>query len=108
MNDPVKALVIGYTIGPVLKILAFLVVVFLVIGKNGSPVEPKLSTMSYDQLMRYPVDCSLKNTQLTELKSLQRDKNFDPDPDKLTEGQRAYNSRLKATIWWYAYRCDQS
>lgn len=73
---------------------------------NVQPVEPKI--MTYQELVDYPVDCKFKETQVAELKKLQAIKNFDPDPDVLTEEDHDFNSRLKATIWWYVYRCDQS
>lgn len=72
---------------------------------DGSPAT---GVLTYEQLKAYPVSCELKETQLTELKKIQAIKNFDPDPDNLNEQDRVYNSRLKATIWWYAYGCDQS
>ena len=64
------------------------------------------SSMSYEQLKNYSTDCNKKTQQLTELNSLLNSKNFDPDPEKLTEPDRIYNSRLKATIWWYTYSCE--
>jgi hypothetical protein len=67
---------------------------------------PKI--MTYQELVDYPVDCKFKETQVAELKKLQAIKNFEPDPDVLTEEDHDFNSRLKATIWWYVYRCDQS
>ena len=65
------------------------------------------TVMTYQQLVDYPVSCELANKQLSELKHLQVQKGFDPDPDKLSEDDRIFNSRLKATIWWYAYRCEK-
>lgn len=67
---------------------------------------PKI--MTYQELVDYPVDCKFKETQVSELKNLQSIKNFNPDPDLLNEEDHDFNSRLKATIWWYVYRCDQS
>lgn len=66
------------------------------------------SVMSYEQLVKYPVQCAKADEQLKELRNIQAIKNFDPDPDNLNEDDRAYNSRLKATIWWYAYSCNKS
>lgn len=63
--------------------------------------------MTYQQLVDYPVSCELADKQLWELERLQAQKGFDPDPDKLSEEDRIFNSRLKATIWWYAYRCEK-
>ena len=70
------------------------------------PVAPKI--MTYQELVDYPVDCKFKDIQVAELKKLQAIKNFDPDPDLLNAEDYDFNGRLKATIWWYVYRCDQS
>jgi hypothetical protein len=64
--------------------------------------------LTYNELVHYPTDCTKARQQLEHLKYIQHYKNFDPDPDNLSEDDRAYNSRLKATIWWYAYSCDKS
>lgn len=64
------------------------------------------STMSYEQLVNYPSSCDKKESQLKELTQLQRNKNFAQDPDDLNESDRAYNSRLKSTIWWYEWKCQ--
>jgi hypothetical protein len=61
--------------------------------------------LTYQELVDYPSQCGQASSQLAYLKKLQRIKNFDPDPDKLSYDDRLYNSRLKATIWWYVYRC---
>ena len=65
-----------------------------------------VSIMSYEQLVNYPSSCDKKEAQLKELTQLQRIKNFAQDPDDLNEDNRAYNSRLKATIWWYEWKCQ--
>ena len=64
--------------------------------------------MTYEQLVNYPAQCAKADSQLRELRDLQKLKNFAEDPDDLNEADRAYNSRLKATIWWYAYKCDKT
>lgn len=66
------------------------------------------TSLTYDQLVKYPTQCANADEQLRYLHSIQNRKHFDPDPDNLNEEDRAYNSRLKATIWWYAYRCGKS
>ena len=86
-----------------MKYLFALLVVLLV----GCTEESASKTLSYEELVNYPNQCAKADQQLAELKKLQAIKNFDPDPDKLSEADRAYNSRLKATIWWYAYRCEK-
>lgn len=65
------------------------------------------NTMSYETLVHYPSSCSLKTEQLKELIHVQEVKNFAQDPDDLNDEDRAYNSRLKATIWWYTWNCGQ-
>lgn len=66
------------------------------------------NVLTYQQLVDYPNQCAKADEQLAELRRIQQIKNFAQDPDMLNEHDRAYNSRLKATIWWYAYRCDKS
>jgi len=61
--------------------------------------------LTYDQLVNYPSQCEKAKEQLAELRAIQRIKNFAQDPDALDEADRAYNSRLKATIWWYTWKC---
>lgn len=61
--------------------------------------------LTYEQLVNYPSECSKAKTQLAELREIQRIKNFAQDPDNLNESDRAYNSRLKAIIWWYTWKC---
>ena len=86
----------------------YLVVLLALTGCQPSvqPVAPKI--MTYQELVDYPGNCKFKEQQLAELKQLQAIKNFNPDPDLLSEDDHAFNSRLKATIWWFAYRCEES
>jgi len=63
--------------------------------------------LSYEELKKFPVNCEKQETQLAELKEIQRIKNFNSDLEKLNEDDQLYNSRLKATIWWYAYSCEK-
>jgi hypothetical protein len=90
--------------------ICYLVVLLALAGcqpsANVSTDAPKI--MTYQELVDYPVDCKFKETQVAELKQLQVVKNFNSDPDLLNEEDHDFNSRLKATIWWYVYRCDQS
>ena len=69
---------------------------------NPSPM------LSYEELKRFPVQCDKAGEQLRQLRAIQAMKNFNDDPDNLNDDDRAYNSRLKATIWWFAYECDKS
>lgn len=81
-----------------------LLLVFCMFGITGC----NSNIPTYQQLVDYPVSCSRADEQLKHLKEVQQFKNFNPDPDFLSEEDRAYNGRLKATIWWYAYRCNKS
>jgi len=63
--------------------------------------------LSYDELVRFRTSCTNKDNELRQLHDIQRFKNFAADPDQLNEEDRAYNSRLKATIWWYAVECNR-
>lgn len=84
-----------------MKKLALLTVALLLSACGERP-----SVLSYEQLSNYPKDCGKKSSQLAELKNIQAYKNFLQDPDSLNEEDRAYNSKLKATIWWYTVTCN--
>lgn len=87
--------------------LALVVLALVLAGcSDRGDVEYTPRVMTYQQLVDYPVSCELANKQLAELERLQAQKGFDQDPDNLSEEDRVFNSRLKATIWWYAYRCE--
>lgn len=73
----------------------------------GCSEATSTSILTYEQLVAYEPSCDKKDSQLKELRTIQKIKNFSHDPDELTEQNRAYNSRLKATIWWYAYECNK-
>jgi len=62
---------------------------------------------SLEELRSYPVDCKLKEKQLAQLRQIQKVKNFNSNPDTLDEYDRAYNSRLKSTIWWFYFGCEK-
>ena len=74
---------------------------------TASVSTTEFKVLTYQEFVDYPVDCKYKIEQLVELKGIQKLKNFDPNPDLLNDEDHSYNSRLKATIWWYAYRCDE-
>ena len=84
---------------PALSIL----VALLLSGCDGT----SMSILTYEDLVKYPVSCARAEQQLAHLRYIQKVKSFDPDIEKLTPEDRAYNSRLKATIWWFAYRCEK-
>ena len=99
---------------PVLRFLlglAVLIVFFSIFTGTGTTATVSKSinqshTLTYQELVDYPTDCSKKDSQLAELRKVQNVMNFKSDPDELNENERAYNGRLKATIWWYSYRCE--
>ena len=65
-------------------------------------------SLTYKELVEYPIDCAKAPEQLTELLTIKKQKNFNQDPDLLNEADYEYNSRLNLTIWWYSYSCDKS
>jgi len=79
---------------------------------NSAPAKPYdysyYKVLSYQELYDFPNDCEKAKTQLEFLHRLQETKHFNQDPDLLNQADRDYNGRLKATIWWFAYRCDKS
>jgi cbb3-type cytochrome oxidase cytochrome c subunit len=84
-----------------------IIVLLLGVLVGCTDVKPVSKMPTYEELVDYPADCEKSKAQLEQLRYIQTIKNFNPDPDKLNENDRAYNSRLKATIWWYTYRCEQ-
>lgn len=86
-----------------MKLVAILLVSLLV----GCSDATSNSVLTYEQLVAYEPSCDKKDSQLKELRDIQLVKKFAQDPDELTEHNRAYNSRLKATIWWFTYECNK-
>ena len=74
-------------------------------GCNNSASTPTYKILSYKELVDFNTSCDVATEQQAHLQYILERKNFDPDPDKLNADDRAYNSRLKATLWWYEYRC---
>lgn len=68
--------------------------------------RPRVPT--YKELVEYKTDCTQAPKQLAYLRWVQDEKAFDSNPENLEEVDRVYNSRLKSTIWWYSYSCEQS
>jgi len=89
-----------------MKYLAILVAVLVISGcdAHGRSERPDY-TLTYEQLKTFPTSCEKATEQQDLLKAILKMRNFDVDPDNLDEDDRAYNSKLKATIWWYEYRC---
>ena len=81
-----------------------LILVLLLVSLTACK-ETSSRVMTYQQLVDYPSSSDRAREQLKELKELQRTKNFAEDIELLNENDRAYNSRLKATIWWYTWKC---
>ena len=79
-----------------------LVIAMLVLSGCG---ETRI--LSYDELVHFKTSCTNKEAELKQLRAIQQVKNFAQDPDDLNEEDRAYNSRLKATIWWYTTECNR-
>ena len=80
----------------------------VLVGCNNAASGPAPARMlTYEELDNFDTKCELATEQQALLKSILVRKNFDPDPDNLSDDDRAYNSLLKATLWWYEYRCKQ-
>jgi hypothetical protein len=74
-------------------------------GCNNSASTPTYKILSYNELVEFTTSCEAATDQQAHLQYILERKGFNPDPDKLNADDRAYNSRLKATLWWYEYRC---
>jgi hypothetical protein len=89
-----------------MKLITIAITLFLAMSYPAKPfAETKI--LSLEELRSYPVDCKLKDKQLAQLRQIQKIKNFTSDPDSLNEYDRAYNSRLKSTIWWFYFGCEK-
>jgi hypothetical protein len=78
-----------------------------VVGCYPAAAVAETKILSLEELRSYPVDCKLKEKQLAQLRQIQKIKNFNSNPDTLNEYDRAYNSRLKSTIWWFYFGCEK-
>ena len=89
-----------------MKLITIAIALFLAVSYPPAAVaETKI--LSLEELRSYPVDCKLKEKQLAQLRQIQKIKNFNSNPDTLNEYDRAYNSRLKSTIWWFHFGCEK-
>lgn len=75
--------------------------------KTPTQIESNIKVLTYNELHNYPVDCKKKKEQLSELYALQKYLNFNIDPDKLNNDDSIYDARLKATIWYFYYGCEE-
>lgn len=82
-----------------------LIATLVLAGCNNSASSPTYKMLSYDELVEFRTSCTDRDNQQKHLKYILDRKGFNSDPDKLNADDRAYNSRLKATLWWYEYRC---
>ena len=87
-----------------MQFIIAVVLIILIASCNDSGTS---SILTYEELVKFPVRCERADQQLKHLRYIQQVKKFDPDPDNLSDSDRTYNSRLKATIWWYAHQCEK-
>jgi hypothetical protein len=85
-----------------MKTILVLFVALLIYACRSDPYQ---EIPTFEELKNYPVDCNKKELQLSHLYLIQKTKNFNEDPDELTDADYYYNSRLKSTIWWFYYEC---
>ena len=87
--------------------LITIAIALAVVGFYPVSAVAETKILSLEELRSYPVDCKLKEKQLAHLRQIQQIKNFNSDPDSLSTLDKAYNSRLKATIWWFYFGCEK-
>lgn len=87
--------------------LITIAIALAVAGFYPTAAVAEIKILSLEELRSYPVDCKLKEKQLAHLRQIQQIKNFNSDPDLLSTLDKAYNSRLKATIWWFYFGCEK-
>lgn len=88
-----------------MKYLAILTITAVLAGCDANSAPRNNSILTYDEVVRYPVDCAKRSFQQKELQAILDARGMDPDPDKLSNEDRLYNSKLKATYWWFEYTC---
>jgi hypothetical protein len=89
-----------------MKLITIAIAVILA-GLYPAVTVAETKLLSLEELRSYPVDCKLKEKQLSQLRQIQKIKKFNSDPDELNDLDKAYNSRLKATIWWFYFECGK-
>lgn len=89
-----------------MKLITIVMAVILA-GLYPAVCSAETKILSLEELRNYPVDCKLKEKQLAQLRQIQKIKKFNSDPDELNDLDKAYNSRLKATIWWFYFECEK-
>lgn len=89
-----------------MKKILLITAVLLAGCNNSASTTTSYKILSYDELVNFNTSCDQAQPQQAHLKYILENKRFNPDPDKLNDDDRAYNSRLKATLWWYEYRCS--
>ena len=87
--------------------LITIAIALTIAGLYPSMCSAETKILSLEELRSYPVDCKLKDKQLAQLRQIQKIKNFNSNPDALNDYDRAYNSRLKSTIWWFYFGCEK-
>jgi hypothetical protein len=80
-------------------------VILLAVALSACSGEPDYT---YDQLATFTPRCSDQTYQLRRLNQTLRHQGFSKDPDSLDEQDRAFNSKIKAAIWWFEYSCNQN
>jgi hypothetical protein len=83
-----------------MKVLAVLVAV-VVAGCDAGAQKPA------SDLDTFQTDCARRTEQQNKIENIITAKRLGGDPDLLDDDRRAYNSRLKATWWWYEINCKQ-
>jgi hypothetical protein len=87
--------------------LVTIAITLALVGLYPAVAVAETKIPSLEELRSYPVDCKLKEKQLAHLRQVQQIKNFNSDPDLLSTLDKAYNSRLKSTIWWFYFGCEK-
>jgi hypothetical protein len=76
-------------------------------AKNPDDILNK-PELSFDDLKKLPTDCQRKGIVQRKIQLILTQNSYDPNPDNLPDLAREYQSKLKATYWWYEYSCGDS
>lgn len=90
-----------------MKYLAILALVILA-GCNSEAKENTSSLVTFNELKRSKPTCENRKLQQARLKETIEYHNLGGEPDNMDEQTRAFNSVLKATLWWYEANCNEN
>ena len=87
--------------------MRYLLVMVLLLSGCGEAanITPYKRALTFDEIRQMQLSCTRRDEQLNLLRISKTIKGLDNEPDNLNDDDRAYNSRLKASMWWLEMNC---